>query len=241
MHEEISVLIPTSPIRSHPATAIIEETMESIRYHLPNSHIFIMADGVREEQADRKADYMDYLGRLAAKCLFEFNDIRIIPFFEFTHQALMTMRTLPMVTTPLILFVEADTPLVDKPIDWDMLKNAIMSGATNHIRLHYDERIHPEHEHMMCGKLTDNLIKCIQWHQRPHLAKTTFYKGVLYANFTENSRTFIEDVVYSPVSYAPWEDYRLTVYDPEGTGRNMKRSRDLNGRAGEQKYPMIFR
>ena len=42
------------------------------------------------------------------------------------------------------------------------------------------------------------------------------------------------------VSTAPWTDYKLTIYDPEGTGKNMKRSRDLNGREGDQKFAVVF-
>lgn len=241
MQKDISVLISTSPIVSHPSPAIIVETINSIRYHLPDSMIYIMADGVREEQKHRAEDYLQYLGHLIGQCAFEWKRTALVPFMEFTHQAGMTMKTLEVVQTDLILFVEADTPLVDRQIDWDMLKDAVLSGSTNHIRLHYDTEIHPEHQHMICGKLTPNLIKCVQWHQRPHLANADWYRQVLFNNFTAKSRTFIEDVVYSPVSCAPWEDYKLTIYDPEGTGKNMKCSRDLNGRAGEPKYPMVFR
>jgi len=241
MHKEVSVLISSSPIVSHPSTAIIEETVASIRYHLPDAPLFIMFDGVRPEQEHYREVYREYIQRVVSKAISEWGHARLFPHREFLHQAEMTRRTLESVTTPMILFCEHDTPLVDKPIDWKMLQDAILTyGATNHVRLHYDDQIHPEHEHMMCGKLTPNLIKCVQFHQRPHLANAQWYRELLATHFTENSRTFIEDVVYSPVSCAPWESYKLTIYDPEGTGKNMKRSRDLNGRAGEQKYPMVF-
>jgi hypothetical protein len=152
----------------------------------------------------------------------------------------MAMKTLEMVNTPLILFVEQDTPLMDRQIDWKMLKEAIASGSTNHIRLHYDEQIHQEHLHMMVGKLTPYLIKCVQFHNRPYLTNADWFRKLLAANFTENSRTWIEDKVYSPISCADWSDYKLTIYDPNGNGIEMKRSRDLNGRAGDTKYPPIF-
>ena len=152
----------------------------------------------------------------------------------------MTMRTLPLVTTPLLLFLEADTPLLERPIDWAMLKNAITSGETNHIRFHLDEQIHPDHQFLMDGKLTPNLIKTRQWSQRPHLSSTAWYKSVLNSIFTPESRCFIEDRVYTFVAHSPWESYRLTIYDPEGTGQNMKRSGNLDGRGAEQKYGMTF-
>jgi hypothetical protein len=121
-----------------------------------------------------------------------------------------------------------------------MLKNALMTEQTNHIRLHYDMEIHPDHQHMMRGHLTPNLIRCVQWHQRPHLARTRWYSDLLARIFTAESVTFIEDKVYSPVSYSDWDEFKVTVYDPEGTGKNMKRSRDLDGRAGDPKFEMWF-
>jgi hypothetical protein len=238
--KDISTLVSSSPIPSHPSTAIIEETLDSIRYHLPETRIFVMIDGLREEQKDREADYLEYIKRLVGLSVFKWKNIALVPFEEFTHQANMTMKTLELVTTPYILFCEHDTPLVNDFIHWDMLKSALASHMTNHIRLHYDVEIHPDHAHMMRGKLTEYLIKCVQWHQRPHLANAEWYRKVLRENFTENSRTWIEDKVYSPVSCAPWESYRLCIYDPEGTGQKMKRSRDINGRAGDTKYPPIF-
>lgn len=219
---------------------MIEETVASIRYHLPDSPIYIMLDGIRAEQEDYKERYLEYIKNLVAKAIFGMTNVKLMPFMEFTHQANMTMKALEMVSTPLMLFCEHDTPLVDRPIDWKMLKDAIISGATNHVRLHYDEQIHPEHEYMMRGKLTDHLIKCVQFHNRPYLTSAEWFRKLLAANFNENSRTWIEDKVYSPISCAPWEDYKLTIYDPNGDGRNMKRSRDLNGRAGDKKYDPIF-
>jgi hypothetical protein len=239
-HKDIAVLVSSSVIPSHPSTAILEETLDSIRYHLIDSRIYIMLDGVREEQKNREADYLEYIKRLVGLSVFKWKNIALVPFQEFTHQANMTMKTLELVTTPYILMVEHDTPLVNDFIHWDMLKSALASHMTNHIRLHYDVEIHPDHAHMMRGHLTPNLIKCVQFHNRPYLTSAEWFRKLLAANFTENSRTWIEDKVYSPISCAPWEDYKLTIYDPNGNGQQMKRSRDINGRAGDTKYPPIF-
>ena len=239
---DITVLISSSPIKSHPSTAIIEETIRSVRFHLPTAPIFIMQDGVRPEQADRAEDYALYMRSLR---LLNLPNVTIFDAPRFMHQATLTRWVLKSVESPMILFVEHDTPLVDGPdrptfIDWPMLKNALMTEQTNHIRLHYDAEIHPDHQHMMRGHLTPNLIRCVQWHQRPHLARTRWYSDLLARIFTAESVTFIEDKVYSPVSYSDWDEFKVTIYDPAGTGRDMKRSRDLDGRAGEPKYSMIF-
>ena len=230
---DITVIIPSSPIPSHPSTRIIEETIASVRYHLPTAPIIVMQDGVRKEQEDRIPVYTEYIENLKK---LELPNLRISQFEQFTQQAAMTMETLPQIITPLLLFVEHDTPLVDAWIDWPLLQDAVTSGITNMIRLHYDEAIHPDHHHMMRGKLTDNLIKTVQWHQRPHLTSVNWYEGIINKYFTLQSRVWIEDKIYSPVSYSEWEDFKLTIYDPCGTGQNMKRSRDIDGRGEDIKY-----
>jgi hypothetical protein len=232
-----AIIISSSPILSHPSTAIIEETIASVRYHWPTAPIYVMQDGVRSEQQDKKQQYTEYCNRLQSLNL---ENVTIYRYPEFLHQAWMTALTLPFVKEKLMLFVEHDTPLVDAPIDWDMLGHELISENVNHIRLHYDETIHPDHQYLMRGYLTPNLIKSLQWHQRPHLARTDWYLWMLKTYFDSTSRTFIEDRIYSPPTFEPWEKWRLAIYDPNGNGRDMKRSRDLDGRSGEQKYEMIF-
>ena len=58
---EITVVIPTSPIPSHPSTAIIDETIASVRKQLPDSRIIVTADGVRAEQVGMANNYFEYL------------------------------------------------------------------------------------------------------------------------------------------------------------------------------------
>ena len=240
MSDLIGVLVSTSPILSHPSIKIIAETINSIRYHLPTAPIYVMADGVRDEQLHLKEAYRLYKSELTTKMLLDWENVFLFPFPEFTHQAVMTIKTLEVVKHPLLLFIEHDTPLVDRPIDWEFLFATANAGISNHIRLHYDETIHREHQHLMCGNITPNLIKTVQWSQRPHLVNREWYGNLLLEFFRPESRTFIEDRVYGTVEGSPWESFQLTIYDPEGTGQRMKRSRDLNGRGEEQKYSWTF-
>jgi hypothetical protein len=236
-HDDLAILISSSPIESHPSTAILDETIASVRYHFPNSFIKVMCDGVRPEQEDKRAAYEEYLKRIT------FTQRGLIGFcvYKFVHQARLTQLCLEqIVPQPLILFLEHDCPLLPREIDWEMLKHQVLNGHTNHVRLHYDETIHPEHTHLMHGKLTNNLIKTTQFHCRPFLTRTHWFYDLLCRSFTKDSRSFIEDRVYTFVDQAPWENYRCTIYDPEGTGQNMKRSGHTNGRGSEQKYSMTF-
>ena len=58
-----------------------------------------MCDGVRPEQEHRKDDYQKYKENLLIKMLVEKQEkhLRFIPFPEFQHQAVMTIRTLFLV------------------------------------------------------------------------------------------------------------------------------------------------
>lgn len=243
----VTVIIPVSPIKSHPSTAILEETISSIRYHLPDSEIIITFDGVREEQKDMTEKYDDFMRRALFLCNTVWNATPII-FKEHTHQVGMARVALEEVKTPVVLYVEQDTPLViDEPIDWDFLVETILRNEANAIRFHFEAKIPKAHEHLMLSEIIYNadpkkkLLETIQWSQRPHLAHTSFYKYILAKNFSENARCFIEDKLHSVVQEdyqlmgkRGWDIWKLFIYCPDE--KNIKRSLNLDGRDGGEKY-----
>ena len=60
----VTVLTPVSPIPSHPDTAILDHTIESVRHHLPDAEIMLMFDGIRRQQGERTADYHEFTRRM---------------------------------------------------------------------------------------------------------------------------------------------------------------------------------
>lgn len=250
---DITVLMPSSPIKSHPATDMIEKTISNIRTQLPNSEIIILQDGVREEDEHHRANYEEYQRRLLWLCNYKWNNIRVLRFEEHKHQSGMTREALKQVTTPLILFAEHDTPVTpDQIIEWDKLSEAILGGQANVIKLHQEALILPEHEHLMLGDIEEiagaKVRKSFQWSQRPHLASTAFYKKILKDYFSDNSRAFIEHGLYGEMlkdvqndGLMGWYNWRYYIYTPtEPDPNNIKRSYDLNGRDGEAVYDSIF-
>jgi hypothetical protein len=244
--EPVTVLIPTSPIASHPDTAVIEETIASVRFWHPTAEIVVMCDGVRPEQEHYRARYEEYLSRL---CWLAHRDQRILPVIhdEHLHQVEMTRRALDLVSSPLVLFVEHDTPLVtDEPIDWAPLVEAVRSGAADLVRFHFESGVHPEHEHLMLDDKPKDvrgapLLRTVQWSQRPHLASAAFYRRLLRDEFPEGYVGMIEDHLHGVVhnawrefGLAGWDRYRLWMYAPEG---NIKRSLHLDGRGDDPKWP----
>lgn len=249
---DISVLIPTSPIASHPSTALIEKCMASVRKHLPDAPIFVMIDGVREEQRHYTERYIEYIRNLVTRV--DFSTVTFVPFVTFTHQAAMTRKTLEMVKTPLILFMEHDTFFLDGlPIDFAGIRSVITSGALNMVQFHcqWEPWIIPEHQHLMLDRervYFDGvpMVRTWQFSARPHVASADFYRGFLKAYFSANCRTFIEDrmseVIFGVRSVFgddAWESWKLAYYAPT-EGDTIRRTWTDDGRAGDKKFPMTY-
>lgn len=234
----ITVVIPTSVIPSHPDTAIIDETVASVRHHLPDAEIILQIDGLRGEQAHRLDDYNEYKTRVLWKCLHEWHNVLPIVFDEHSHQSTMMEKTLEYINTPLLLYVEADAPLVtDRSIDFDAIELFIKSGDANTVRLHHENVIPKDHEHMMLGK-DGNFTKTIQWSQRPHVSSVIYYRDTVMPTLPPKS--FIEDTYHGVVQNdyyesgdLGWYKHRLWIYTPKG---GIKRSYHTDGRQGELKF-----
>ncbi len=249
--DRITVLMPTSPIASHPDTATLWETIDSVRVALPHADIIVMADGVRGEQSDLGVCYIEYL-----RWVLEAPPANVCVDYDgvWRHQAGTTKRAMRLVSTEAMLFVEHDTPLFMppgvEPIPWAGFLDALSSREVRWIRLHHEAAIHPEHRWLMvdvreprsvCGV---PFLACMQWSQRPHLAMTGDYRWMLNRYFGEASRTMIEDTMHGvldhdwrELEFVGWNDWRLVVYAPPG---DMKRSTHIDGRGDAPKFGMIF-
>lgn len=250
----ITVVVPVSPIPSHPGTGILDETIASVRHHLPDAPILVTFDGVRAEDVDRGPAYDEHVRRALWRLDHVHGNAHAIVFDQHKHQTGMMRAVLPDIATPLIMYVEHDTPIVtDEPIEFDAVTRFLLDGRSDLIRFHHEAVIPVEHEHMMHGRdaghrTTDDgvhldfcFLRTSQWSQRPHVATTAFYRRIIETCFTPDSRAFIEDRMHGIVDEAVrrdlihgWHQYRLHIYDPGGG--NMKRSYHTDGRAGSPKY-----
>lgn len=251
--DQITVVIPTSPIPSHPSTAIIDPVIKSIRFHLPTAKIIIMADGIREDLKHRTNQYTGYIQSLAADLALRKYGNTMMPIaMKHTQQAGMLRNMLSsLIDTPLTMFVEHDTPLVtnsnprdeegtgrtDHPedciINWQDISDIIQSGGLNVVRFYLWEKIWHEHQHLMRGQMIQGesrFIQTVQYSGWPHVASTSFYKKVLREQIPVDKKVMLETALYGPVNASPWEDYRVGIYYP---GQNNRRFTHLNGRWDE--------
>lgn len=236
----ITVLVPTSPIPSHPSTAVIEETIASIRAQLPRAEILIMCDGPNPGVEHRRAAYDAYLYELVRLCREQWTNVLPVIHREHLHQSGMTARAIHgHVATPLVLFAEHDTPL-GGPINWTGLMDVFGRGDARVVRFHHEARILPEHEYLMCGPARDvagvNLAPTRQWSQRPHLATTDLYRRTLAEHFQPRAGSMIEDVLHSVLQCEPWDDWRLWIYHEADSEHGIRRSWHTDGRGEDPKW-----
>lgn len=229
--KDITVLIPVSPIPSHPSTEVIDETIKSIRDRLPSSEIIILFDGVAPWLAEHTAAYEEFKQLMLHKINHEGNMLPMV-FDKHMHQSGMMREALKLVKTPLILFAEQDTPL-HNDIPFEELAKPILTGYINLLRFHFEAQVHPEHQHLMLDQspidiLGQPFLRTRQWSQRPHLAKTEYYRDICNKYWDDQPR-FIEHIMYGIVAEGGnnYDEHRLHIYAPEGT---LVRSKHLDGR-----------
>ena len=236
--EWTTVLIPTSPIKAHPDTAMIEQTVASVRFHFPTAEIILMCDGVRQEQAHYRTEYEEYLNRLMWLCEHEWGNTVPLIFDDHVHQATMAKAALKLVRTPTILYVEHDCPLVtDWDFDWPGMLSLVSSGEINVMRFHFESFVLDVHKPLMLGtgpRVVRGvpLWRTMQWSQRPHLANTAYYRHLLERPYFDG-KTMIEDAAISLTTTEPWGAHRVAIYHPEGI---IKRSYTLDGRGDDPKW-----
>lgn len=236
---DITVLIPVSPIPTHPSTEILDQTVESIRERLPDAEIIIMFDGVPAWMAEFREAYEEFQQKALWKINHVWGNATPLRFETHHHQSLMMKEALKLVRTPVILFSEQDTPL-HNDIPFNDLTPIVTTGYANIIRFHFEASIHPEHEYLMLDKepieiLGQPFLRTRQWSQRPHLASTDYYRNIAEKYWDEKPR-FIEHIMYGRVAEGGdnYDEHRLHIYAPNGT---LVRSKHLDGRrAGADHY-----
>jgi hypothetical protein len=237
----VTIILATSVLPSHPSTDIIDETIKCLRVHFPSNEIIMQIDGLRQEQSDRRDDYNEYKNRILWKCLHEYKNVLPIIFDKHSHQTTMMRETIDEIKTSLLLYVEGDTPLTpDEPIDWQKCLDFIEYEKANTIRFHFEALIPEPHKHLMFG-LEDGFMKTAQWSQRPHLSRVSYYRDIVLP--FSHEKTFIEDrfhgkvqddcLPYDSFSQEGWDVHKLWIYHPEG---HIKRSYHLDGREGTKKF-----
>lgn len=220
MDKDITVIIPISPLPSHPDGIVLDTTLASIRERLPNSEIILMIDGVSPTLMHLKPKYEEYTQQLLWRTNNEMINVTPLIFEHHMHQSLMAKEALKLVRTPLVLWSEQDTPL-HNDIPFADLAPVITTGYANVIRFHHEASIPIDHQSLMLDQepitiLGQPFLRTKQWSGRPHLASTKFYKEMTDRYFDDQPR-FIEHILYGVIVSGNYDEFRLHIYAPTGT------------------------
>jgi hypothetical protein len=224
--DDITVIVPTSYIPSHPSFEIIDQTVQSARAQLPSAPIIVTCDGgVAPEHAGAYDRYCELIEH-------RWENAMVIRYREHEHQSGMLPVSLAMTLTPFLLYLEHDWQLLE-PIEWEGIKRALGGGMFNYVKFHAGPRVHPAHEHLMEARVVLDEVPFIhtrQWSQNPHLARTEFYRNQVLP-YCEGKTDFIEDILHGMVGSSPWQDWKCAVYNP--VKGDMQRVRHLDGRGSK--------
>jgi hypothetical protein len=190
-----------------------------------------MFDGVPAWLAEFKPAYEKFKQSMLWKINFMDNCTPLV-FDTPHHQSLMTKKALELIRTPMLLWLEQDTPLHNK-IPFEELEPVISSGYANLIRFHFEATIPDDHKYLMLDEnpidiLGQPFIRTRQWSGRPHLASTKYYREIIDKYWDDQPR-FIEHIMYGVVAeaHSDFDEHRVHIYAPSGT---LVRSKHLDGR-----------
>eukprot|EP00961_Rhodomonas_salina_P076569 1028132-Rhodomonas_salina.1 len=201
LHERLSVVITTSPIRSNPATMMIEELFESFKLcpGLAECPKVVVCDGcnvadkekyrdgkVTEDQAAKYAAFCDALEKLAEEVWSRTTIVRMPERIGFAHAAYAGLQH---VETELVTVVQHDLFFV-REVDYTSLCDTLMqhSGKVNYITLPGPKHLTLQQDVLSkygirCEFTTEfgpRLLPVIYWFDKTHVCKTSWYKSFVY-------------------------------------------------------------
>jgi hypothetical protein len=237
--ENVTIVIPTSVSPLHPSTEIIDEVVRGVRQYFPNNEIILQIDGLRKEQAHRKDQYDEYKSRVLWKCLHEWDNVLPIVFDKHEHQSNMMNKTIDLISTPLMFYIEGDIALKNNlDVNWNEIMDMFEYDKAYTVRFYsYNHIIEPAHEYLMLEQDGD-YKKTFQWSQQPHISRVTYYRQMVLPNTAPN--LFIEDKFYGKIfvdcheTPENWDKHRLWLYNP--IGKDIRIVNNLDGRRNLKKF-----
>lgn len=237
--EDITFVVPTSVLPTHPSTEILDKVILGIRNHFPKNEIILQIDGLRKEQAHRKEQYDGFKNKILWKCLHEYENVLPVVFKKHSHQSGMMKETIDIIRTPLMFYIEGDIELKDSiSVDWQKILKMLNSKQAYTVRFYtFNNKIEPDHEHLML-KQRGEFLQTFQWSQQPHISYVSYYRHMVLPNTQD--RMFIEDrfhgKVFADCHETPerWDEHRLWVYNP--TNQDIRIVNNLDGRQNLRKF-----
>lgn len=173
--DQITVLLTTSPMPSHPSPWVVENVYNSLRRHLPTSRIVILCDGVNGPEPK---SYIEFKAAAIEK------GWELAAFSGHYHQNLMVRDVLETVMTPLVIVGDGDWGFHKRYMDWHGIVSTLTddSNDINHIQIRQDN-IGVWELAMDCfGELQEFhnifVLPTRNFQAPTHIARTDWYRNV---------------------------------------------------------------
>lgn len=176
--DQITVLLTTCPLPSHPSPWVVEAVCHSIRRHLPTSRIVILCDGPKEMEPDSYPEF-----KKAARDL----GLELAEFAAHHHQTLMVRTAFlstDFITTPIVIVGDGDWGFRQRYIDWQGIVNTLMDDTNriNHIQIRQDILGVWEFAMDCFGELERyhgiNVLPTTNFQAPTHIARTDWYRRI---------------------------------------------------------------
>jgi hypothetical protein len=185
----ITVLLTTSHIPSHPSAWVLENVYNSIRKHLSDARIIILADGVDGEEP---WEYREYKAEVKRR------GWEILEFSGKHHQTLMMRHALltpGLIETPLVMVGEHDWGLRARYVDWYGISSALLDPAGRFRLIQLRQDTVDSWEYGFLGDATScrgiGLLPTTCYQFPMHVAVCSWYRRLLPSlrepNFLESS------------------------------------------------------
>lgn len=237
----ITVVVPTSPVPANPGFGHVLETLGSLAdAGLPDCEVLLTFDGVRDEQAHLRGGYYQAARQLVAHCQQAWPRVLPVVHAGHRHQSGMMRDALDLVRTPLVLYLEHDCPL-EPGVLWGEVAALLCAGEADLVRFHHETHVLDVHRHLMVGEPEQvgplQVWRTRQWSQRPHLARTDYYRRIMADHFTADERWMIEDRMHSVLEQrGDQAEHRVFMYMQPGGPEGIRYSRHLDARGNEPKW-----
>lgn len=161
---QITVLLTTSPMPSHPSPWVVGNVHNSIRRHLPNSRILVLADGVTGEEPGTYTEFKKNAKELGWE---------LVEFAGKHHQSLMMRDVLlsGMITTPLVIAGDGDWGFHKRYMDWRGIVATLLDSESQF------KSIQIRQDNIGVWELAWDVFRDLQSEHGIYLLPTTCFQG----------------------------------------------------------------
>jgi hypothetical protein len=171
--DELTVVVQTSFVPSHPSTTMLERSLDSLKLLGVKSRLLFLFDGLRGSSAEEQR-YREYSRRVREQFSGEYYEAH-----EWVGSGGCLRRALDRVTTPYLLYWEHDWEL-NRPIDTAGVLRALRDDpGIGSIRLNKRTNLKASGDVELRQRLTGELplVATPCWSSNPHFARTETYRS----------------------------------------------------------------